>query len=238
MRSGNEREVPGTAGLVPVAWMPDGRSILARPSDGNERTLLRINVQTGEKEESIRLPGTPGAGGRDIAVSRDGKAVYYGLDRRLMRRNLETGREDEITGEVRRLALFLSLSPDGRLLAFACHPNLCLVPAEGGAIRELQPGPEYFVGSINWSRDGKHIIAPAYEKGGLDRTPVRLWSVPLDGGAAELAAPPQAGDQGLFFGYQTSVSPDGAKVAFAWTESKSELWVLENFLPVSTTAAK
>ena len=59
------------------------------------------------------------------------------------------------------------------------------------------------------------------------------WLVPLDGGAHEGAGPAR-----LTAWSRIRVHPDGKRIAYHAGELKSEVWVLENFLPAPTTAKR
>lgn len=87
--------------------------------------------------------------------------------------------------------------------------------AQGAGIRE-----------IAWSRDGGTLI---YASGWSTST--GFWRIPVAGGA------PQPIDL-LIDGRRPmrvrgfSMHPDGHRVAFSSGESQSEIWIMENFLPV------
>jgi Tol biopolymer transport system component len=100
--------------------------------------------------------------------------------------------------------------------------TLMTLPTEGGMPHELYRGdlwhPTPFVGA--WTKDGQHIIVGFY-----DGQAVRLVAIPAEGGEPrnlnitmqDIQAP--------------AVSPDGRRIAFTGTRSKSELWVIHNLLP-------
>jgi hypothetical protein len=75
--------------------------------------------------------------------------------------------------------------------------------------------------ALGWTRDGRYIIARA-----VGTASSEIWRVPAQGGTPlklDLSI-----QKMLFF----SLHPDNRRFAFSVDEgSKSELWVLENFLP-------
>jgi hypothetical protein len=109
--------------------------------------------------------------------------------------------------------------PDGREVVFQVDGAVKTVSLNGGEPRELFRGLAQLYG-LRWTRDGRYIIALAF-------TAIReIWRVPAQGGTPlklDLSVPKL-----LFF----ALHPDNSRFAFSGTEeSKSELWVMENFLP-------
>jgi hypothetical protein len=76
---------------------------------------------------------------------------------------------------------------------------------------------------LRWTRDGRYIIVQA-----RDPATPEIWRAPAQGGTPlklDLSVPKL-----LFF----ALHPDNRRFAFSVNEeSKSELWVLENFLPAA-----
>jgi len=74
---------------------------------------------------------------------------------------------------------------------------------------------------LRWTRDGRYIIARANGTANSE-----IWRVPAQGGTPlklDLSVPKM-----LFF----ALHPENRRFAFSVDDvSKSELWVLENFLP-------
>jgi dipeptidyl aminopeptidase/acylaminoacyl peptidase len=77
-------------------------------------------------------------------------------------------------------------SPDGRQIAFSSREELprtvgqqrlLVIPADGGAPREIAPGFLYQPGPVTWSRDGSTLYF-----GSTTRTTSQLFSVPAAGG--------------------------------------------------------
>ena len=134
-----------------------------------------------------------------------------------MRRNLDTGEESEVA---KVGAISYDLSPDGREVVFQVDGAVKTVSLNGGEPRELFRGLAQNYGGLTWTRDGRYIIARARGE---------IWRVPAQGGTPlklDLSVPKLA-----FF----TLHPDNRRFAFSvLEESKSELWVLENFLPEHT----
>jgi hypothetical protein len=78
---------------------------------------------------------------------------------------------------------------------------------------------------LGWTRDGRYIIAQALD-GPLDTASGEIWRVPAQGGTPlklDLSVPKMD---------SFTLHPDNRRFALSvLEESKSELWVMENFLP-------
>jgi len=117
------------------------------------------------------------------------------------------------------------LSPDGREVVFQVDGAVKTVSLNGREPRELFRGLAKYYG-LRWTRDGRYIIARA-----RNTTSSEIWRIPARGGTPlklDLSVPKM-----LFF----ALHPDNRRFAFSVDEgSKSELWVLENFLPPQKAA--
>jgi len=94
----------------------------------------------------------------------------------------------------------------------------------GGEARDLLKlkRPEDF-GSIAWTPDGRQLFfVRRYLK---NQNTFSLWRIGAEGGEPQRI--------GLTMGdiSQISVHPDGQRIAFKAGESKTEVWMMENFLP-------
>jgi len=122
----------------------------------------------------------------------------------------------------------LSLSPDGRTLAFharqdaAGTASLMIVPANGGEAKAMMTvkRPEAFlIGSFTWTPDSKAILASR------TRAQVsKIWRVPVDGSPPSKIEFPSMRVQGL------RLNRDGKTIAFTNVKNRSEIWVFERFL--------
>jgi Tol biopolymer transport system component len=217
-----------------LSWSPDGRSLVVLGSDRRRVTgLYRINAQTGEvtliaarKPEDAASPDW----------SADGSRLYYRRalpndEAAFVEYDLASGVEKEL---IRRSSLGgVWLSPDRRYIATFSRlsgerNSLLLIPTGGGSARELA---QVTVGRIRvwaWAPDGNSVFVQKLS-GELSGDVLR---VPVSGGAPQ--------ELGLKTDPESSplrVSPDGKRVAFQVTEpdARSEVWVMENFLTISST---
>ena len=237
--SGEVRELGSKLNRVAwVRWSPDGRSLLANAQHPiGEFGRFRIDVQTGDFERIVSsVFGWP------AAWSRDGKAIFYhrlnsATNRpSIIVRDLETGQERELHSLAKDASNYaggLAVSRDGRQLAFEVSESgskiIKVVPAEGGEVRELLRGdgslmPPAF-GTIAWAPDGRSVLfAKRTSPGGLK---TELWLIPVQGGE------PRKLDLTAENMRDLSVHPDGRRIAFTAGQGRSEVWVMENFLPAS-----
>lgn len=235
--SGQERELALNLRLISLdalSWFADGRSLLLGARDMDLRLgIYEINVQTGEAAALVQEG--PGISFHGQVAARQGKAFFYvRLEKakdlcQIVFRDLATGQERELYRAPFIERFTLSLSPDGRWLAFLNRTDnrvLRITPANGGEPRELYRFVHRGNHFINhaWTADGKHILLSRWrsEQG----SPWTLWRVPVAGGEPQEA--------GLEMRCDTlSVHPDGQRIAFSASSRpvSSEVWVMENFLP-------
>ncbi|HUV64273.1 MAG TPA: M56 family metallopeptidase [Sedimentisphaerales bacterium] len=194
-----------------ISWAPDGRSVIALGITETGAGAFRIDTETSEitklADEGVAPKLCPD--GKTLVFVKGGPII--------MRRNLDTGEESEV---VKTGAMFYDLSPDGREVVFQVKDAVKTVSLNGGQPRELFRGLAQSY-NLKWTRDGRYIIAHARNTASGE-----IWRVPAQGGTPlklDLSVPKL-----LFF----ALHPDNRRFAFSVNEgSKSELWVLENFLP-------
>ena len=215
--------------VVDVSWSPDGRSLLATAQHPTgEFGRFRMDVQTGDFSRVLRATGW------QPAWSRDGKAIFHNIWRFILVRDLETGQDKELHSLADDSSHYvggLALSRDGRQLAFAVSESgakiIKVMPAAGGEARELLHGDGSLMrsgfGTLAWAPDGRSVLfARRTSSSGTE-----LWLVPVQGGEArklDLAAENMR---------DLSVHPDGRHIAFTAGGDRTEVWVMENFLPAN-----
>jgi len=201
-----------------IYWAPDSRTILASGMTVGGNALFRVDAETGETTKLADGRWAP-------RISQDGKILVF-MNKGIRRRNLDTGEESAgpmVGTEV--LKYFDDVSPDGQEVVFQEDGAVKTVPLNGGEPRELFRSSLYYV--KRWTRDGRHIIAQALDSlTGLYATISEIWRIPVQGGTPlnlDLHIPKME---------DFALHPDNRRFAFSVNEgSKSELWVLENFLP-------
>ncbi len=202
--------------VFPVALFPDGRSgILPR---GDDTGHYRLDFDTGKEELLFRAEAS-----RRIFLSPDGGSVYYARKNALIRRDLSTGQETEISRQAQNIELTSeTLSPDGRQMVFMAPwaPGklaLSLFSLETGQVRELtRVLSDVRRGGTAWEADGRHILFV----GGAGQR--ELMRISVDGGEPQ---PVGFQMEGLA---RPAISPDGSKIAFQAGTGSAEVWVLEH----------
>jgi Tol biopolymer transport system component len=217
--TGEERLLSGLGFVNQISWAPDSHSVIALGSGG----IVRIDTET----SGITRLAEPGLFPR---LCPDGKTLVFAGGAIIKKRNLDTGEESEVINEGTggTAQMYYDLSPDGREVVFQAKNAVKIVSLNGGEPRELFRGSAPYY-RMRWTGDGRYIIAQAANFGGSDVTGVastEIWRIPAQGGTPlklDLSLPKLA-----FF----TLHPDNRRFAFSVKEgSKSELWVLENFLP-------
>ena len=82
--------------------------------------------------------------------------------------------------------------------------------------------PQVFTGNASWAPDGRSLMVNTFWANSDRR---ETWLIPVDGGAHKVLDLP-----GQSWG-RIRVHPDGKRVAYHAGNLKTEVWVLENFLP-------
>ena len=221
-------------------WAPDGRSFIAQGIDvAGRQGVHRIDAETGE----ATLIVASGKGGFSYGpqLSLDGKTLFYGSRMSdavvaLVARDLESGAEREV---IRRQSINpASVSPDGRTLAFIARDRstkssaVLLLPTTGGEPRELLKAtePQALTGWVSWAPDSRQVIVNRMHGDIGDGKDTLL--VPISGGS------PRSLDLPDYAWGRIRVHPDGKRIAYLAGFGRSEVWVLENFLPPTTSARR
>jgi Tol biopolymer transport system component len=223
--TGEEREL--SSKIDPrynLRWSPDGRTVLVVGiGPENQPGAYAINVETGDIVASLKRAFW-------AEWARDGKTVFYlhnNPDKApLLVRDLKTGQDKELSRDPMGS---ISVSPDGQWLAFSSRDSegktsmLNIMPASGGKPRELLrlKKPEDFF-SITWTPDGRQLF---FVRRFIPERGSELWRIAVEGGE------PQNLGLAMNVLSQISIHPDGRRIAYNYGTSKSEVWVMENFLP-------
>jgi Tol biopolymer transport system component len=197
-----------------ISWAPDGHSIIALGIKETETEIYKIDI------ENSAITKLAGSNHFSPNLCPDGKTlVFMKAGPIIMKCNLDTGVESEVV-KISPTIFGWDLSPDGREVVFQVNGVVKIVSINGGEPRELfrdLKKKDVYEYMLRWTKDGRYIIARA----GSD-----IWRVPAMGGTPlklDLAVP----KMGAF-----ALHPDNRNFVFSVSEdSRSELWVLENFLP-------
>lgn len=214
--TGEERFLsPGLRFVNQMSWSPDSRSIFAIGITEKESGIYQIDAET---SATIRLKGLNGYA---PSLCPDGKTlVFVKAGPILMKHNLDTGEESEIA---KITSLAYDLSPDGQKAVFFKDSIIKTVPLSGGEPKALSNGlAEYY--RFKWTKDDRYIIALAVPNTNSENS--KIWRISAQGGTPlklDLSVPNL-----MFF----ALHPDNSRFMMSLIgETKSELWVMENFLP-------
>ena len=221
-------------------WLPDGRFLSAPANNLGVPGLYRIDARTGTVSLSVPAPIL------SSAWSPDGKVI---LTRRIPEprsiaivvRDLTTGQEKELYRGQTPTFGFLTVSPDGRRLAFVSldekrRPTIEVVPTSGSeAPREVVSVPAGANARIAlaWMPDSRRLIY-AYGMSAADqKSEFGPWLISADGGVPENLGLAMNGARP----FGLSVHPDGKRIAVtAGTNRRTEIWALRDLLPALKTA--
>ena len=208
----------------PVRWSLDGSALYSVGGDRNGRPGLYRVAENGTSQPITETNNY------EFDWSPDAKYVFIVLRgekiRKIVRRATASGQEKELYSGP-RTPRAISVSPDGRRLAFVLwpyewdgKPSLCLMPADGGEIKTLYApsveGDLPWNTEMAWTPDGENVL---FTNGKA------LWIVPAAGGPVRQTDLKLPGSIG-----QLSMHPNGKRIAFTNSTSTTELWALENFL--------
>src|ERR1051326_7173512 len=221
---GEERHVLPQATIYgQLRWSPDGESILVSGEVANKhRGLVLISASTGEAsllaEEHSNFDWAPD--GRRMFIAVRGVGIQ-----KLVSRDIGSGSERVLySGNV--LPRAISVSPDGRQVAFVRTRSLCVIPADGGEVRvlfETSPdtgGLPWQSRAITWTPDSSRILFLMGKRGDM-----AIWSISAAGGS-----PVKTGVTGCCIFGGMSFSTNGRTLAYTTEETATELWSLNHFL--------
>jgi serine/threonine protein kinase/Tol biopolymer transport system component len=223
-KTGAERAIELDAPARGVQWSPDGRSV-AIPAG-------LVDVDSGVVSPTHLAPYNSFVWDSD---SRHAYVSRLGGERPgIARADVLTGEEEVLYQPPPQSILGnLSLSPDGRWLAFGLMlqptqtAQLLVLSTTGGQPRELfrLPNAEVAFGIGEWTRDGQRVLFVQTHRDSERKHVGELWAVSRDG-----KAPLRVG-LSMRALRDVRVSPDGTRISFTAGYPDTDLWVFENFLP-------
>lgn len=251
---------PSLQWMQGLSWAPDMKWLAVFGADLKGRSgIYRIDADSGAVSPIV-APIAPRLTYEGFFWSPDGSRLYYHqANGDITERHLASGRERKIfsggdAGGGPGNPGPISLSPDGRWIA-ACasrgvagslitsRPSLSvvLIPVDGGQPRELlHVDPPHWVNntSIPWTPDGRAVLVRKMlvaddEAKCLSSTciPSELWLVPIDG-TSPRKLEFDVNQVATYAAGKIRMHPDGKSLAYLAGDFSSEIWVLENFLPL------
>ncbi len=230
-----------------LRWSQDGRFLYFTTDLGDSQGgMSRLDLQTGH-----RIPLGPGKSNDTaldnlfIGCSSDGTSYYYmnweaeEKTCRIRIRDFEKGTEKELFragAAATRPWGPSAISPDGNRIAIVSRDDqraLTLIPTSGGEAKVIHQFEQKggWPTMLTWTADGRYIIFS--RSGGSENKGWGLWRISANGGE-----PHSLGLNTRFISWLCA-HPDGRRLAFSTGEgSDTELWVMENFLPIGSAPAK
>jgi len=217
-----------------VFWTASGDSLVVVGRDPDrDPCLYRASATTGQMTTWECRHSEEIGPGIVFGVSLNGARIYYtqGLPDgiHILARNPDTGTEEELK-VIQAPRSVIALSPDGLQIAFREDTELqelMVMPSSGGEARRIASAPDSTVSitSIAFLPDDRGLVFSLRSE--EDRE--QLWYVPLDGGKAR---PLPLEMESL---WSLAVHPDGRRLFFVSRQQSAELWMMEGFLPSSSS---
>ena len=154
-------------GWQPAAWSFDDKQLLlAEEISANESYLWLVDVAAGQKKLL-----TPKGGAEKVfygggPFSQDGRGIYTTTDKdsefqRLAYLDLASGRHDYLTTDIPWDIDDVTLSEDGRTLAFVSNQNgASILHLMDTATRKQKPAPKLplgIIGGVRWHKDSRDL---------------------------------------------------------------------------------
>ncbi|OHD04457.1 S9 family peptidase [Sphingopyxis sp. RIFCSPHIGHO2_12_FULL_65_19] len=209
--TGQETPVAGRGGgAFSPRWSPDGKRLAYASTEGGSAQLW---VRWMDGGEAVRLTGLP-TSPSSLAWSPDGRSIAYTM---LVKddgpkfgsapANKPEGAKWADPLEVRDL---LTYRADGQGYVEPGFEKIFLVPATGGAPRQLTFGPYHDGGPLSWSRDGRTLYFSANRQPDWERDPLEseIYALDVTGGRVTALTDRNGPDANPI------VSPDGGKIAW------------------------
>jgi Tol biopolymer transport system component len=238
VKTGDDREVPSRIPIGgPPRWFPDGQSLLVASRDARvingDLGFYRVDVASGNAE-LLHQTASRNVVSTRPDLSPNGKTIFYlETPTQPIRFDIDSRRATRLTPVGERVAL--AVSPDGSqvgYLATGGDAALVVAPATGGEPRVVA----HFSGNsiaresndglgLAWSPDQRYLffVRPEGDTGDGSKA---VWRVPVAGGEAENIGISMNRIRAL------RMHPKEGRIVFdSVVDPRSEVWVLENFLP-------
>ncbi len=202
--------VAGPGAHTSPRWSPDGRRLAyVSATEGGSAQLFVRWMEGGATARVTNLPDTPGS----LSWSPDGRRIAYTLfvpDEGTKLGAAEPKPEGAKWAEPLQVIDRVTFRSDGQGVLKPGAPKIFVVPAEGGAARQLTFGRYHDEGPLSWSPDGATIYFSADRTPGWERNAQESEVHALDaatGAIRTLTA--RKGPDG-----EPVASPDGARIAY------------------------
>lgn len=196
-------------------WSPDGKRLLyLSGADGVAQLMCRW-MDTGNIACLAKLPAEP----LGLAWAPDGRMIAYTMHVAETHEpfvKLPTAPKGAEWAEPPRVIRSLNYRFDGKGYLKEGHVHLFVLPADGGAPRQLTSGAYDHVGIPAWTPDGNALLVAAnrHPQSGHDPVNTEIHEVLLEGGSIKALTTRKGPDN------TPIVSPDGRRIAYTGFDDK------------------
>ncbi|MEC8178629.1 MAG: prolyl oligopeptidase family serine peptidase, partial [Pseudomonadota bacterium] len=209
--TGEEKPVAGQDGnAFSPRWSPSGDRLAFVSTNGGSAQLW---VRWMDGGEAVRLTGLP-TSPSSMVWSPDGRSIAYTMLVKDDAPKLGAAPENKPEGaewaEPLQIYDLLTYRADGAGYLKPGFEKIFVIPADGGAPRQLTFGPSHDGGPLSWSRDGSTIYFGANRKADWQSDPVEseIYAVDLASGGISQLTDRDGPD------HSPRVSPDGSRIAY------------------------
>ncbi|MBC7987069.1 MAG: S9 family peptidase [Sphingomonadaceae bacterium] len=210
-RSGEQQPlVAGPGSHFQPRWSPTGdRLAYVSTAEGDAAQLYVRWMASGQTARITGLPDSPNG----MEWSPDGRQIAYAMfipDEGLKLGDPMSRPEGAQWAEPLEIISAVTYRADGAGYLRAGYEQLFVVPAEGGAPRQLTFGSLNHGGPISWTADGASLVFSANRAPDWERDPVESEVYALDMASGGLTALTDRNGPDA----APAVSPDGSRIAF------------------------